>query len=124
MLDKDFDNIGYLCGRLAAVLEKIQEDIKRGDSIRTRYLSAASATPGAVFPAMLNLSIHHSENLSEPSRIFYQKLEQEIFSKLPSEGFPAQLNLQDQGRFFVGYYQQRENLFTKKETADTNDLNA
>ena len=123
MLNKDYDNIGYLCGRLAAVLEKIQEDIKRGDSIRTRYLSAASTTPAAVFPAMLNLSIHHSENLSEGTRRFYSQLEGEILDKFPPEGFPAQLNLQDQGRFFVGYYHQRESLFAKKENNENKDLN-
>lgn len=121
MLDKNCDYIGYVCGRLAAVLEKIQEDVKRGDSIRTRYLSAASTTPGAVFPAMLNLSIHHSENLTDGSRIFYEQLKQEILSRLPGEGFPAQLNLQEQGRFFVGYYQQREDLFTKKDKEEKKD---
>ncbi len=115
MLDKNSDYIGYLCGRLAAVLVKIQEDVKRGDSMRTRYLSAASTTPGAVFPAMLNVSIHHTENLTPQTRIFYEQLQQEIISKLPPEGFPAQLNMQEQGRFFVGYYQQREDLFTKRE---------
>ena len=34
---------------------------------------------------------------------------------MPADGFPAHLNLQDQGRFFVGYYHQRQDLFTKKE---------
>ena len=31
-------------------------------------------------------------------------------------GFPTHLDLQDQGRFFVGYYHQRQDFFTKKET--------
>ena len=30
--------------------------------------------------------------------------------------FPTHLSLQDQGRFSVGYYHQRQDLFTKKST--------
>ena len=80
MLDKTNDNAGYLCGRLIAVLEKVQSDVKSGDSIRTRYMGAASATPSVVFPAILNLSIHHFEKLSEGTRIYYDQLIQEILS--------------------------------------------
>lgn len=115
MLDKSNNNAGYLCGRLVAVLEKVQEDVKGGDSIRTRYLGAASTTPSTVFPAMLNLTIHHSEKLSDGSRIFYEQLKQEIICQFPSAEFPTHLDLNDQGRFFVGYYHQRNYLFTKKE---------
>ena len=115
MLDKSNNNAGYLCGRLVAVLEKVQEDVKGGDSIRTRYLGAASTTPSTVFPAMLNLTIHHSEKLSDGSRIFYEQLKQEIICQFPSAEFPTHLDLNDQGRFFVGYYHQRNYLFKKKE---------
>lgn len=118
MLDKNSDYIGYICGRLAAVLVKIQEDVNSGDSMRTRYLSAAATTPATVFPAMLLLSNHHSDNLPPHRRKFYDKLKGEILDKLPSDGFPAQFNLQEQGRFFVGYYHQREDLFTSKEEGD------
>lgn len=115
MLDKNNTNPGYLCGRLTAVLEKIQTDANTGDSIRTRYMGAASSTPAAVFPAMLNLSLHHSEKLSEGSRIFYEQIKQEIIDKVSESGFPSHLDLNDQGRFFVGYYHQRADLYAKKE---------
>ena len=62
MLDKNNTNQGYLCGRLFAVLDKIQEDANHISSIRERYMNAASATPSAVFATILNLSVHHSEN--------------------------------------------------------------
>ena len=115
MLDKDNTNLGYLCGRLFAVLEKIQEEANNINSIRERYLNAASATPSLVFATILNLSFHHIEKLNTGRKVSFEKIEQEIIDKMPADGFPAHLNLQDQGRFFVGYYHQRQDLFTKKE---------
>lgn len=124
MLNKDNTNPGYLCGRLAAVLEKIQSDASCGDSIRTRYMGAASATPSAVFPSMLSVSIHHSEKIEKDSiRIFYEKLKAEIISKLPATGFPTHLNLIDQGCFFIGYYHQRADLYTAKTKEETIENN-
>lgn len=115
MLDKDNQNQGYLCGRLFAVLDKIQEEANGIHSVRERYMNAASTTPAAVFATILNLSSHHSENLSsEGRRIYFEKLKQEIMSKISADGFPAHLDLQDQGRFFVGYYHQRQEFFTSK----------
>ena len=115
MLDKENKNQGYLCGRLFAVLDKIQEDANNQHSIRERYMNSASATPATVFATILNLSSHHSEKLNECRTIFFEKLKQEIIDKLPADGFPAHLDLQDQGRFFVGYYHQRQDFFTKNE---------
>ena len=115
MLDKGNTNQGYLCGRLFAVLDKIQEDANNISSIRERYMNAASATPSSVFSTILNLSVHHSEKLDDSRRIYFEKLKQEIIEKLPANGFPAHLDLQDQGRFFVGYYHQRQDFFTSKK---------
>lgn len=116
MLDKRNTNQGYLCGRLFAVLDRIQEDANGISSIRERYMNAASSTPSSVFATILNLSSHHLENLSnEGKKVFYEKLKQEIIDKISSDGFPAHLDLQDQGRFFVGYYHQRQDFFNKKE---------
>lgn len=115
MLDKENKNQGYLCGRLFAVLDKIQKDTYGISSIRERYMNSASTTPAAVFATILNLSSHHSEKLSGGSNVFYEKIKQEIIAGLPADGFPAHLDLQDQGRFFVGYYHQMQDLFTSKE---------
>ena len=115
MLDKDNNNQGYLCGRLFAVLDKIQEDANNISSIRERYMNAASATPSAVFATILNLSVHHSEKLDGGKRIYFEKLKQEILDKVSANGFPTHLDLQDQGRFFVGYYHQRQDFFTSKK---------
>ena len=116
MLDKDNTNQGYLCGRLFAVLDKIQEDANNQHSIRERYMNSASSTPAAVFATILNLSNHHVENLkNEGRKIYFEKLKQEIMSKIDADGFKAQLDLQDQGRFFIGYYHQRQDFFMKNE---------
>lgn len=115
MLDKENTNQGYLCGRLFAVLDKIQEDANNISSIRERYMNSASATPSAVFATILNLSVHHSEKLEEGRRIYFEKLKQEILDKVSADGFPTHLDLQDQGRFFVGYYHQRQDFFTSKK---------
>ena len=119
MLDKDNTNQGYLCGRLFAVLDKIQEEANNQHSIRERYMNSASSTPAAVFSTILNLSNHHAENLkNEGRKIFFEKLKQEIISKIEADGFKAQLDLQDQGRFFIGYYHQRQDFFLKNEESN------
>jgi len=115
MLDKENQNQGYLCGRLFAVLDKIQGDANSQHTIRERYMNAASATPAAVFATILNLSSHHSEKLGEGSKIYYEKLKQEIIDKISADGFPAHLDLQDQGRFFVGYYHQQQSFYAKND---------
>ena len=121
MLDKDNTNQGYLCGRLFAVLDKIQDDANNQHSIRERYMNAASATPAAVFATILNLSSHHSEKLNEGRKVFFEKIKQEIIDKISPDGFPAHLDLQDQGRFFVGYYQQMQSFYIKKEETTTEE---
>ena len=119
MLDKENTNQGYLCGRLFAVLDKIQEEANNQHSIRERYMNSASSTPAAVFSTILNLSNHHVENLkNEGRKVYFEKLKQEIISKIDADGFRPQLNLQDQGRFFIGYYHQRQDFFTKNEDND------
>lgn len=116
MLDKDNTNQGYLCGRLFAVLDKIQEEANNQHSIRERYMNSASSTPAVVFSTILNLSNHHVENLkNEGRKIYFEKLKQEIISKIDANGFKAQLDLQDQGRFFIGYYHQCQDFFVKNE---------
>lgn len=119
MLDKENQNQGYLCGRLFAVLDKIQEDANGIHSIRERYMNSASATPAMVFSTILNLSSHHIEKLNNGKQVYYEELKQEIVSKLDADGFPAHLSLQDQGRFFVGYYHQRQDFFTSREDKET-----
>lgn len=123
MLDTSNTNQGYLCGRLFAVLDKIQDDANNQRSIKERYINSASATPAAVFSTILNLSLHHSAKLNEGRSVYFEKIKQEIVDKISADGFPAHLDLQDQGRFFVGYYHQMQWFYTKNndKEVDNND---
>lgn len=117
MLDKENKNLGYVCGRLFAVLEYAQKRANNITSVKERYMNAASATPAAVFPTLLNLNTHHVEKLeNEGVKIYIENMKQEIVAMLPSDGFPSHLSLQDQGRFFIGYYHQMQDIYTKKES--------
>ena len=80
-------------------------------------MNAASATPIAVFPTILNLSVHHAEKLDKGVQLWFEQIKSEIVDKIMAEGFPCHLSLPDQGRFFVGYYHQRQCFFTKKDDA-------
>lgn len=112
-LDKQNNNQAYLCGRLFAVLEKIQkksvgEDLNR--TIKDAYFSSAATKPALVFPKLISLSQHHMRKLDEK---FYNKLIEEIIGKLDGE-FPDTLMLTDQGRFMIGYYQQDKDFYEKQ----------
>ncbi|MBI5588764.1 MAG: type I-C CRISPR-associated protein Cas8c/Csd1 [Deltaproteobacteria bacterium] len=118
-LDRSNINAGYLLGRLFAVLERAQEAASPGinATIRDRFYGAASCTPVAVFSHLLKLKNHHIAKLENRGQaINLEKQIGEIMAGL--NDFPAHLNLQDQGRFAVGYYHQRQDFFTKKETIE------
>lgn len=117
MLDKENRNQGYLCGRLFAVLERIQEISNRENdyftNLRSNYMNSASTAPSTVLPTILNLSVHHSDKLDRKDMILFEREKQEIINKL--KGFPNHLSMDDQGRFFIGYYHQRQDFFIKSE---------
>ena len=108
MLDKDNNNQGYLCGRLFAVLENLQFAANGQDSIRSSYMNAASTTPSTVFSTILKLSNTHYGKLAKDKKglaNFFDNQKKEIMAML--QEFPDTLELKDQGRFFLGYYHQK-----------------
>ena len=120
-LDTTNTNPGYLLGRLFAVLERAQEESARPSTlnatIRDRFYGAASSTPVSVFPLLMKLKNHHIAKLENRGQaVNLEKQIGEIMGKLDaSNGFPPHLNLQEQGRFAVGYYHQRQDFFTRKD---------
>lgn len=123
MLDASNKSIAYRLGRLFAVLEKIQEEASPGlnATIRDRYYGAASATPVVVFTTLLRLKNHHIAKLENRGRaVNLEKQIAEIVSEISA--FPSHLALQDQGRFALGYYHQRQAFFTRQDSNSTNTV--
>lgn len=122
-LDYNNTNQAYLCGRLFACLEKIQQDAagtKLNRTIGDSYFSSAMTTPAVVFPNLLSLSKHHLAKIRKTHEDWAtvdSKWQLEIMGKLVAE-FPKTLNIYDQGRFVIGYYQQREEFYKKKDSEE------
>ena len=106
------NDTGYRLGRLFALLEKAQQDANPGinATIRDRYFATASASPVAAFPILLRLSQHHIKK-SEFGFAIDRRI-QDVMNGI--DVFPAHLNLEQQGKFMLGYYHQRQDLYTKK----------
>lgn len=121
-LDEQSNYTPYVLGRLFAVLEKIQTDATPGinTTIRDRYFNSACATPAAIFPLLINLSQHHQRKLAEGSRIYYDKMITELESRI-QQTLPSRMNLQEQGTFHLGYYHQKQALYTKKNKGDSDN---
>jgi CRISPR-associated protein Csd1 len=117
-LDENNTNIGYRLGRLFATLEKIQQEANPGinTTIRDRFYGAASGTPVAVFGNLMRLKNHHLAKLeSAGRRVFFEKRLGQIIDGVEAKiAFPTHLNLEDQGRFAIGYYHQMQDFFIKK----------
>ena len=120
-LDMQQTDAPYLLGRLFAVLERIQHQAQPGinATIRDRYYGAASTTPVLVFTTLLRLKNAHLKKLSDGQTSYFERLIGEIM--LPLSHFPRQLALQQQARFALGYYHQRQAFYTRKEEPATNN---
>ncbi len=119
-LDKESKNPAYLLGRMFAVLERIQYQAL-GDinaSIADRYYGSASAVPFSVFPRLLVGARHHLSRLRKDKPGMAVNLDKdlgEIIVALP-ENYPRHFSIDEQGRFSIGYYQQKQSYFVSKET--------
>lgn len=119
-LDKENMNEAYLCGRLFAVLEKIQENassVKLNRTIKDGYFAATSVKPAANFPKLIRLSQNHLKK--DEYSVKNNNLMSEIINCLGDE-FPDNLSLQEQGKFMIGYYHQRQDFY-KKDTDKNNN---
>ena len=113
-LDRNRQDIGYVLGRLFAVLEKTQAEANPGlnATIADRYFGSASSTPIAVFGTLMRLLPHHLNKLEFEGRAV--QLQWEIRQILEHcQKFPNHLNLEQQGLFAIGYYHETQFLFTK-----------
>lgn len=115
-LNKGNTNIGYLLGRLFAVMERAQQGAlgEINATIRDRYIGAASSTPARVFQPLLRNCQNHLSKLRKERQWLANRLEREldeiVGNLLGDDGLPKTLGMDDQGAFFIGYYQERYDL--------------
>lgn len=119
-LDKTNKNPAYLLGRLFAVLERVQRKALGIETIRERYYGAFSSTPVTVFPQLMKLKNHHLAKM-DSGKNFFENLIGEIVDGLDGSGIiPRQFSLEEQGKFAVGYYHQRQDLKFKGKKTENN----
>jgi CRISPR-associated protein Csd1 len=112
-LDPENRYPAYLCGRLLAVLEVIQQAAIPGTNatITDRFFGTASSAPASVFGRLIRGSQAHLGKLRKEKRGTYEVLQrklEEILAGLPvNQAFPKTLTLEQQGLFSLGYYHQR-----------------
>jgi CRISPR-associated protein Csd1 len=106
----------YLCGRLLAVFENLQESVysSAGESkinmtVADRYYSLASTNPRAAFPKLESLAKSHFRKLSRTKPSWKNAIERDVadLSERIGTSFPPMLSLDGQGRFALGYYHQK-----------------
>jgi CRISPR-associated protein Csd1 len=127
-LEKDKKDRSYQYGRLLAVYEKMEWDTYNEDDKKKRMTNALriqstfSKRPcyaSAIIREQLQKG--YIQKLSVGTRTYYDKLIGEIMEKI--SGFPdAELNKPLEGSYLIGYYMQRNALFTGK-TKDTGNGN-
>ena len=125
MIDPNLNEIEdypYNCGRLLAVFEELQaayHDYKlEGASVVEKYYGTAAATPNSAFGILWRLHQHHLKKVARSNRGKAEAIKQKIEQitkhferrnpadvKSPPQ-LPRSFNLQEQGRFALGFYQQ------------------
>jgi len=121
-LDPSSTNIAYNLGRLFAAFAYAETSSRaeRNATIRDKYMGAASSTPRRVFPILLRGYEHQRSSLAKSSGksvgagVNAEKAILEIMELLPGQNdLPASLPLEDQSRFFIGFYHQESHFYTK-----------
>ena len=117
-LAADTHDPAYNCGRLLSVLSETQKKAqgypKRFSGVAERYFGTASVSPATVLPLLLRLNRHHLDKIRKSGgNAFEEVVIRNIVAKFKPAGeamppvFPRTLDLQAQGRFALGFYQQQ-----------------
>ena len=116
-LNTENQNQAYLCGRLFAVLEKLQQEAlgNLNRTIKDAYFASASSTPVLVFPKLLCLAQNHLNKVKRP--VYFKKLIGQVVDGIQDQ-FPQRLSLPEQGMFEIGYYQQYQDFFKTESTEE------
>ena len=131
-LDRDSDSIAYNLGRLFAAFAYAEKSLAdRNATIRDKYMSAASTTPRRVFPILMRGYEHNRSGLSKGygqkhgAGIRVDQAVVSIIARIPGwDDLPTTFPLEDQGRFFIGYYHQERDFYMKTESHAEHDQHA
>lgn len=103
-----------VCGRLLAILERLQEaqaDGKINSTLVDRFYGAASTAPATVFGTLLTEAQNHLTKLrkkNEGAHYGFQSLLETTLSGL--DDYPPTLSVKQQALFSLGYYHQRAEM--------------
>lgn len=118
-LEKDKKDRSYQFGRLLAVMEKVERDAYDPEEKREpnaiRMQSVFCERPMYASRIIRDSLNPYLEKLKPRARIYYNNLIGEIFGHL-SEFDEKDLNRQLEDSYLLGYYLQRSELYTKKES--------
>lgn len=122
-LNMQNSSAAYQAGRMMAVFAAIQSEAmgpNLGAGVIQRYYASASATPALVIGTLSKLSQYHLgkiENKSYAKRFdgMLNEIAQTVGLYCEGNRFPDTLTLAQQAEFALGYYQQRAEIYTKKE---------
>lgn len=110
-LNPDHPAAAYHCGRLLAVLANLQRaalgDV--GAGVVQRYYAAASQTPGLILGRLVGNARNHLGKLEGGLAYWYENQIADVMSRL-KDNAPRILDLEGQGLFALGYYQQLATL--------------
>lgn len=124
-LDEKATDAAYLLGRLFGAYTYAERSYQeRGAGLRQKYIGAASATPARIFPVLMRGYEHNLAGLSKAggqkrgAGVRADRAVASVLACLPGDGdLPATLPLEEQGRFFVGFYHQVSAFYAKAEDA-------
>lgn len=99
--------VAYHCGRLLAVLSNLQRaalgDV--GAGVVQRYYAAASQTPGLTLGRLVSNARNHLAKLDGGLSVWFEDKIADAMCQL-GDRIPPMLDLEGQGLFALGYYQQ------------------
>lgn len=117
-LNPDHPEAAYHCGRLMAVLAELQYaalgDV--GAGVVQRYYAAASQTPGLILGRLVRNSQNHLNKPDKPWLASKYEIPMMNIMERLKDRFPRVLDLEGQGLFALGYYQQLAALRARKST--------
>ncbi|MBS6191003.1 MAG: type I-C CRISPR-associated protein Cas8c/Csd1 [Haemophilus parainfluenzae] len=129
-LNEETHDIPYRLGRLFAIIELAQSSAlgELNAGVRDKFYGGASSSPHSTFPLLLDNYRTHISALRKGRKAKWVKGDPkklanwlegkvgEIIGVFDAETpFPRHLSLEEQGRFVVGYYQQRFKKYNKQE---------